>query len=521
MICANVAGLLLARQTRRERDIAVRMALGAGRSRLVFHAFGESITLGLAGACGGIAVAYVCAPLLMSLLPAGRAPLPVSLVSDWKIDIMAIALAVVISLIFGVLPAWSASRVSPQRALRSGTATRRAGFLSRWLLIFQTGAALVLLTATGLLIRTFYVLSHTNPGFDVEHLITFTLNPELKGRSPQVSAMFPMELQQRIQALPGVRNASLANAALMRRLGIKTSIALPGQKIPLTSFLNTSLDNVSSTFFDTMGIPILSGRSFSPADATHSGPVPTVINEAFARLIFPNVNPLGRTFGFGGPGDVATATNIVVGVAGDSKYRSLREDLLPIFYAPIEQRFDWGSQFYLYVRTQGPPASIIQSARKVLSDLDAQLSFSDITTMQEQVNASLWQERLLAVLAGIFSVISILMAAVGLYGLFSYDISQRTREFGIRNAVGAQKRDIAVLLFKDLARIVVPGIVLGFAANFLLARIITSALYGIRPYDPISLFGALLTIAAIGLIAVWQPVQRAMKVEPAVILREE
>src|SRR5262249_20995987 len=163
-------------------------------------------------------------------------------------------------------------------------------------------------------------------------------------------------------------------------------------------------------------------------------------------------------FGMGAPGAVAKATNIVVGIAGDSKYRSLREDLLPIYYAPIEQRTDWNLQFYLYVRTQGPPAAIVHATRKILSDLDAHLYFSSIVTMREQVSASLWQERLLAVLASIFSVISILMAAVGLYGLFSYDTSQRTREFGIRNAVGAQKRDIAVLLFKDLVRIVVPGV---------------------------------------------------------------
>jgi ABC-type antimicrobial peptide transport system permease subunit len=272
---------------------------------------------------------------------------------------------------------------------------------------------------------------------------------------------------------------------------------------------------------NTLGIPILSGRSLATADSLNSNPIPTVINEAFARLIFPNQNPLGKTFGTGAPGKMAAATNVVVGVAGDSNYRSLREALLPIYYSPIERRSDWDSQFYLYVRTQAPPASIANAARKVLSDLDTQLPFSAVVTMREQLSESLWQERLLAVLAGIFSIISVLMAGTGLYGLLSYDASQRTREFGIRSAVGAQKKDIAALLVRELAHIVIPGLVMGLSACLLLARIISSALYGIKPFDPLSLAAALLTVGAIGMVAAWQPIRRAMSVDPAIVLREE
>lgn len=521
MVCANVAGLLLAKAVRSERDTAIRMALGASRGRLIGRALVETMILGVAGACGGLLVAYLCAPLLMDLLPAGRTPLPISLIPDWKIDLLAIGLSLIISLAFGVLPAWIASRVSPQQALRSGTATRRSGFVSRGLLIFQTGATLILLVGTGLLIHTFYVLRNTNPGFDVEHLIAFGLDPGIKGLSAKTSPTFPAELQQRIQMLPGVRSAGLASAPLMHRIGLKTSVGLPGQKIPSEAFLNTTMDSVSNSFFDTLGIPTLSGRSFTTADALRTSPVPTIINEAFARLIFPNQNPLGKTFGTGAPGKMAAATNVVVGIAGDSKYRSLREAMLPIYYTPIEQRNDGDSELYLYVRTQGAPASIINAARKVLSGLDAELSFSEVTTMREQLSESLWQERLLAVLAGIFSVISVLMAGTGLYGLLSYDASQRTREFGIRSAMGAQRRDVAALLLKELARIVVPGLVIGLFACLLLTRIIASALYGIKPFDPWSLASALVTVGAIGIIAVWQPMRRAMNVDPAIVLREE
>ena len=271
MVCANVAGLLLARQIRKEKQNAIRIALGASRGRLLASALLESTVLGLGGACGGILIGYLGAPLLLSLLPAGRAPLPVSLMPDWKIDLLAVLLALAVSLIFGLLPAWLASRVDPQQAMRRGSATRRSGVLSRSLLSFQTGATLVLLAGTGLLIHTFLVLKNTSPGFDVDHLIAFTLNPEIEGASganpTRLSPTFPTQLQQRLQALPGVRSASLARGALMQRIGLKTSVALPGRKIPSQAFLNTSLDNVSSTFFDTMEIPIVSGRSLSDGDS--------------------------------------------------------------------------------------------------------------------------------------------------------------------------------------------------------------------------------------------------------------
>ncbi len=355
----------------------------------------------------------------------------------------------------------------------------------------------------------------------MEHLIAFTLNPERRETSKHITPGFPEELRQRIQALPGVRSASLAGAALMQRIGPKTSVARPGQKIAADAFLNTTEDGVSSSFFETLGIPIVSGRNFSDTPPTGHAPTPTVINQAFANLIFPNENPLGKAFGTGATGDVAMSTNLVVGIAGDSKYRSLREPMLPIFYAPILPQSGRGWQFHLYVRTQGPPAAVIASARKVLFDLDPQLPFSKVYTMQELVSESLWQERLLAVLAGVFSVISVLMAGTGLYGAIAYDVSQRTYEFGIRNAIGAQKRDVAILLLRELAAIVVPGAILGVGVCLSLMRVIASALYGIKPLDPLSFAGALLTLSVIGLMAIWQPLRRAMNTEPAVVLRQE
>lgn len=524
MMCANVAGLLLVRAARRERDVAIRLALGASRTHLILRALRAAAALGIAGAAGGLLVAWLGAPVLLRLLPAGHNT--VSLAPQFSTVLAAVGLALLISLLFGGLPAWLSANVAPERTLHRGTATRRPGRLSRSLLILQTALTMVLLAQTGLLLRTFYVLRHTNPGFDPDHLLCFTLDPGIAGIGVPPPASLPSALLGQVRQLPGVDNASLAIAALMVRLGLKSSVALPGTKIPPQAFLNTSVEGVSSTFFDTMQMPLLAGRVFSepqPAssDSTRPHPVPAVVNEAFARMLFPGQNPINRTFGAGATGSIATPDSVVVGVVADSKYRSLREPLLPIYYVPVRQRPDWGGQLYLYVRTRSAPAAVIDRVRGVLARLDGQLPFSTIVTVKEQISASLWQERLLAALGTIFSCISILMAAVGLYGLFALDFAQRTREFGIRSAVGAQRLDVVLLLLRDLVRLVLPGMLAGVAACFLLTRLIAFALYGVRPLDPLVIAAAGLLTALIAIAAVGFPLRRASRIDPAIVLRDE
>jgi len=524
MMCANVGGLLLARTARRERDTAVRIALGASRTRLLMAAMLESVALGLAGGCGGIALAFAGAPFFIRLLPLGHDATSLSLAPNLTIALFALALALLLSILFGAVPAWLSSRAMPQHTLRRGASTRRASRLSRALLALQTALTLVLLVETGLMLRTFAALRHTDPGFDVYHLVAFTLVPEIGGPNAHVASTFPPDLPedllQRVQQLPGVRRASVAGAALMNRIGFKTSVAMPGQNIVGSSFLNTSLNKVSSNFFETMSMPILNGRAFTAADANVENPAPVVINEAFSQTFFPGQNPIGKTFGAGTPVETAKADNRDIGVVGDSKYRSLREPLLPIFYSPMQLRTYEGTEF-LYVRTQGPPETVIAAVHNTLAQLDPRLPFSEIVTMRQQVSDSLWQERLLAVLAATFSIVSILMAAIGLYGLLAYDASQRTREFGIRIAVGAQRGSVVSLLLRDLVRIVLPGVAAGVLLCVLLSRLVASALYGIRPSDPVSFSAALLTVCVIAAAASCLPVWRTLRIDPAAILRDE
>jgi predicted permease len=521
ILCANVAGLLLVRAARRERSTAIRVALGASRSHLVGRVLVEGMALGLAGAAGGLAAAWAFAPAMSRLLPYGYTPLPVSLEPDWNTGIAATGIALAVSVGFSLAPAWLAARVAPQESLRTGGSTRRAGASGRVLLSIQTGLTLVLLVASGLLVRTFLALRSDNPGFETGHIVTFTLDPSMAGTSATPSPQLAMQLERRVRALPGVRDAGFATAEPMHRVGYKTSVAAAGRRIAQADFLNTSMNQVSPSFFDTLGIPILHGQVFTAADELRTNPLAVVVNQEFARAFFPGEDPLGKTFGHGIPGQMVTPEFIVVGVAADAKYRSLREAPPPTYYAPIEKPEDWGSTLFLYVRTQGAPNSVIGAVRNVLAALDSRLPFFDVITMPQQISESLWQERILAALASILSGCAILMAAAGLYGLLAFDTTQRMREFGIRAALGAGTRDIAALLRQDIARIIVPGIAGGLVACMLLARMIASVLYGVNAIDPVSLAGACGVILLVCTVAGWNPIRRAIQVDPATVLRDE
>ena len=312
MIGANVAGLLLALSMRHERDTALRVALGASRMRVAAHAIIRSLILGLAGAAGGLLLSYAFAPLLKRLLPVELATVPLS--PGFVACCLAVALAVGISLAFGAVPAWVASRVAPEHALRRGTSTRRAGYLGKSLLVIQIGLTFILLVGSGLLIRTYYVLRDTNPGFEVEHLAEFTLNARVIGASEKLPPTLPFALQERVQNIPGVRGVSLSSGALMRRIGLKTYVALPGQRVAKQAFLNATMNRVSSSYFDTLHIPIVAGRVFTPgelrkadSDSSPGSPISVVVNQAFARRFFPDENAIGKTFGHARPGQVAKA----------------------------------------------------------------------------------------------------------------------------------------------------------------------------------------------------------------------
>jgi putative ABC transport system permease protein len=522
MVCTSVAGMLISRTVRRERETALRLALGAHHRALFRHSLMEAAVLGVLGAATGVALACACAPMLKQLLPVGQSPLPVSLIPSPMMDGMIVLVALLLSLAFGAAPSVLITRVPPLHALGSPRATRQSTALSRALLIFETGAAVMLLTSTGLLLRTMERLVHSDPGFDVQHVVSFAMKANLLNQADKKNhTWLPNQLEEEVAGLPGVRTAGLSEAEILGTFGMRTSTALPGQKFSSHEFLNTYLNSVSPNFFSALGIPVMAGRELLQEDAARSSPQPVMVNAAFARHLFGDGNPLDKQFGIGETGQVAKAQYVVVGVVGNSKYHSIRDTSVPTFYTPINRSEAEGMEIYLYVRSRQQPDAIVGIVRNALSRLAPQLPFSEIRTMQERMSESLWQERLLVAIALTFSGISILLAAMGMYGLLAYDARQRMREFGIRAALGAKHQDIAWLMLRQLLRILTPGVMFGFFGCALLARMIAPTLYGIGPYDPVAWCGALVLVTIAGLTALFQPVRTAISVDPAVTLRLE
>jgi predicted permease len=520
IVCANLAGLLLARNAGRARDTAVRLAVGASRGSLMPQMLAESLLLTVAGACGGIFLAYAGAPLLVRSLPPLRdlatTPMTVSLDlrPDWRVLAFSLGISAITVMLTGIGPAISASRVSLDLILRG------ARFGGSWrgrqaLLVFQIALCTVLLAGAGLLIRTFQQLNHTNPGFQPEHLASFTTAPSLSGyKGDQVNAL-RLALMSRVRQIPGVAAVATASRPIMRGSGLKTTVAPAGQRITKADALNTTFAPVSPEYFNVMGMTVISGRALLGSDQTKARPFKAVVNEAFVRRVFGGANPLGRRFG-GGADNVALGDYEVVGVAADTKFRSLREPMAPTYFS-----LETPGDFTLYVRTWGAPEDLIQPARKALSSLDPALPFTEIHTMREEIEASTAPERLTSALAAAFSLTAALLASVGIYGLFAVAVVQRRREIGIRMAVGAQPGEIARMFGAQAMLTAALGIALGTGAALLLAPVAASLLYGVSPLDAPSFTFAAVFMALAAVTATMLPATRAALVRPAEALRSE
>ena len=515
MMCSNVAGLLLARGASRREEIAIRLALGASRTRLVRQLLAESSILAFLGTAGGWLVALVSLPLLMGALPPMRdrattqLALSLDVKPDWRVLFFAIAVSIATALLFGLAPAIAASRVSLDGVLR-GARSSRAGRGRAALVVFQVALCTLLLAGAGLLVRSFQQLHGMDPGFDRDHVVTFTANPGLSGYNDAQCEKLRVALLDRVRGLPGVVSAASASRPLMRGSGLKTTVAPEGQQITEADFLNASLNSVSVGYFDTMGMRILEGREFQESDLK-AKPARVMINQAFVNHFYPRVDPLGRRFSNG-----VKSVFEIIGVVNDAKYRSLREPVPPTFY-------DVGSDnvFILCVRTRMRPDSIIQPVRRELAALDPALPFLEIHTLAEEVDASAASERLTAALASLFGLLAGVLAAVGIYALLSYAVAQRSREIGIRMALGAGPLDIAEMVGRQSMMMVVIGLIAGLAAVWELAPLIRSLLYGVTPTDATSLVYAAGFVLLVSLLATAIPAGRATRVQPSSALRED
>jgi predicted permease len=522
--CANVANLQLARAASRRREIALRMALGAGVGRVVRQLLTEGLLLALAGGAAGLLLALWGTRLLVQMAPAGLLPSVAEVGVDWHVLAFALAASVAIGLLFGTAPAWQARKTDVNSSLKesAGKGATARGRLRSALVVAEVALSLVLLVGAGLLVRTFVNLLGVTPGFDPKGVLTFQidLNGERYNTSEKGVAFY-REALERISRLPGVESAALTN-----KLPLDWQFNLPvffPEKPDEPQSVQFRM--VSPDYFRVMRIGVKQGRTFNDADNL-SAPAVAVVNEAFARKYCEGQDPLARQLRVGRTVDVSARQ--VVGVVGDIKQHGLDLPAPPMVYVPIGQVPDKlmaavrsFTSINFVVRTRGEPLSLSQEVRREISSMDASLPVSHVSSMEEIAARSIASQRFNMMLLGLFAALGLLLAAVGIYGVMSYTVAQSTREIGIRMALGAQRAGVLRLVTGQGMRLTLTGMAVGIAASLALTRLMSSLLYGVSATDPATFVLYSLILAAVALAACLIPARRATKVDPMVALRYE
>ncbi|HJS56650.1 MAG TPA: ABC transporter permease [Vicinamibacteria bacterium] len=528
--CANVANLLLARGAARQREMALRHALGASRSRLVRQLLVESVLLALAGGLAGVLLAAVGAPMVLRLFASRDAPLPVSTLPDLRILGFTFAVSTLTGILFGLTPALRSSRPDLAQTLKD-QATSVAGGQARLrkaLVASQVAVSLLLLIAAGLFLRTLDNLLAENVGFDTQRLVSFSVDPSLNGNSPRHTKELSKALLERLTAAPGVAAASLASTRLLDGNQWTSDFTVAGYRHGESEDMEQNCNTVSPGYFRAMGISILAGREFDERDQRHEE-MPddqlerqfrvAVVNERFARKYFAGRDPVGQRIGFGtNPGQAMPIE--IVGVAADSKYTGVRDETQrQVFFPFLESARPRG--FTVYVRANQSPEPMFDAVRRIVHELDANLPVAATRTLCQQVEKSVRQERMVATMSAIFGGLATLLAVVGLYGVMAYSVARRTREIGIRMALGARMADIAWMVVREALTISAAGIVLALLSAFWLGRLVASQLYGVTVTDPLTVASAVGLLAFVSLLAGLVPSRRAARVEPTAALRYE
>ena len=518
--CANVAGLMLSRAAARQKEMAVRLALGAGRTRLIRQLLTESVMLSLAGAALGILIAFWGANALAAFVAENRYS-AVYLNADPDLTVLSftVGIAALTGILFGLAPAFRGTRVNVAPVLKENAgsisgasfAHGRKISLGGVLVVAQVTLSVVVLAGAGLVVRSLANLRGINPGFDTKNVLQFGINPKQTGyyKDEQVQPLY-RELESRLSALPGVASVSYSSDTLLDG-GLWTSdFQIEGRADK--SKVEVQMMAIGPQFLETMRIPLLSGRTLTQADLSSPHDV-ALVNRAFVTRFLENRQPLGLHFG----GEDAKDNHYeVVGVVGDTKYDTLRKDVEPTAYIPMKE----GSAYFA-VRTAGNPQALLPAIRRVVSDLDDNLPLFDVRTQTERIDRLLFNERLLARLASLFGLLALALACLGLYGLLAYEVARRTREIGIRAALGAQNRDVLRLVGTQGLALILFGVIFGVATALAVTRSLKSLLYGVQPGDPLTFLSVCALLAVVGIAACYIPARRATHVDPIVALRYE
>ena len=520
--CANLAGLLVARGEARQREIAVRLALGAGRGRLVRQLLTESLLIGIAGGAVGITLASWCLNAMVGAIPPDKGMHGLANSLDFRVLLFAIALAVLTSVLFGLAPAMRATRVDLHSTLKeqgSSVSEGRSNVrLRQVLIVAQVALTAVLLVGAGLFARTLVNLEHANLGVNTGNILQFSVRPDLNGNSPAQALEFANRARQEIAAAPGVRSVSVSAIPIFADDDASFNITPQGYAMRPEEDTNVQDDWIGPNYFSTMGIPLIAGREFNDADNATSQKV-IIINEKLARKYFAGENPIGMHIGQGA-GKSTKLDMEIVGVVADSKWDGARDTISPFLYRPYAQDPNLG-RLVFYVRTERDPAAMAATLHSVIARLDPNLPMNNMRTLDEQVSDSMFNDRLVATLSVSLALLAALLAALGLYGVLAYVVARRTREIGIRMALGGQRADILRLVLGQGAWLTVIGGAIGIVAALGVTQWIASLLYGVNPRDPLTFVAVIALLALVSGAACYLPAQRAMRVDPMVALRYE
>jgi predicted permease len=522
LACANIANLLLARSNARQREMSVRLALGAGRGRILRQVLTESVLLALCGGVLSLAVALAGRQVMLQITynPIGGGT-PMEAPFSWGIFAFSLALSVFTGMLFGIAPAIQSTRTQVRTGLQDNAHTvtrRRRGYAGKAIVGFQIAISMLLVAGAGIFLRSLANLNHVNVGFDTRNLTLFGVEPSATRYSSQQQIALYDQIEQHLAAVPGVESVAAMNIPLLANSMMNDDFVPTDRPKPKEGTAED--DNfVSAGYFSTMRIPIVTGRAFNAHDTSTSLKV-AVINQSLAKKYWPGSSPIGKTFTTSGMNGDAVAFQIV-GVCADTRYANLRDDPPPTFYLDYRQAPDTPQALTFVLRSRAPVATLAPSLRRAVQSLDRDLPLADLRTQKEQIDAITISERLFADLTGGFGLLALALACIGIYGVMAYSVSQRTNEIGIRMALGARASRILRMVLAEASWMAIIGIAVGVAGGLGLARLIASMLYGLKPWDPVTFTASALLLLSVALGASLIPARRAAGIDPMRALRHE